>query len=158
MGSFFSGLSIWYSACSLYLYAYFFCSLDKFSSMILLKSWSMSLTWDFSWYPTLLLYFFAVFSLISFYFLLIWSRSSILSSTSLILLVRLSFEIYSWVIGFFNSIFVPASVLIDVSFSILKSSLFASAFCLCFLGHHSATDFPQLLSILFHWAISLCSP
>lgn len=150
-----------------------------FSSVILLNiidlgffSFVYACNWKvwffFPWCPTLLYVLF----LFHFYFsysLLIWSRSSILSSSHDVLssawfslLVRLSFEFESWVIGFFKSISIlPLECLcILIEFSCFGSSSFLLAFLLVFswpLRHLLSLSIFCLVSMSCFFVFSLNS-
>lgn len=117
-------------------------SLGEVVCVILLKIWSVSLPWDYSFlsmtifqrfvFCFMVFCIYCVFLSCVFFFLMfhvhcsfgldpLTSRFDILYSAGFGLLVRLSFEVYSWNLRFFHSIFFSAWVFFNVSISWLST-------------------------------------
>ena len=163
-GDFLSGLVyIMFCVLLIFIWCVFSC-LCTFSSMSLFNTCFMSLTWDLS--PSIMPIIQKLFSVLLIFsrLLLIWFRSSILSSrpdtlssTWFLLFARLSFEFSSWATEFS----VPSSFLLEFSsvflflYLVLLSSPdcplhFHQSFMVVLLGCHLSS------SPWFHWTVSLC--
>lgn len=156
VGIFFSGL--FYFQIVLYTSCICMCvfNLEKFSSMTLLKIFSVPVAWDSShlccnlkvWSFNSIPHFLHVncFYLFPDSFgldpLLVSLSPDIWSSTWSILLVKISFAFSSWVVWFLNSIFISASIFLFIEFYIrVLDWLFHShqPYVYSFLGYHSDT-------------------